>query len=108
MEGEESLEETAKRETVEESGYTDFKLLNYIGSCTYELDWSDIQLKTDHHYLAILNSEEKTDTKQEEYEEDVSVSNMWVEIEEGFKLLTFQNQKEIHEKVRALLDIYRK
>lgn len=102
-EGDEVLEETARRETMEESGYTDFKLLKYIGSCTYELDWSEIQLKTDHYYLAILQSEEKRDRKPEEYEEEVTVENFWVDIEEGFKLLTFENQEEIHSKIRELI-----
>lgn len=102
-EGDEYLEETAKRETIEESGYTDFKLLKYIGSCTYELDWKEIQLKTDHYYLAILQSEEQRDRKPEEYEKVVTVKNIWVDLEEGFKLLTFENQEEIHDKVRELI-----
>lgn len=102
-EWDEVLEETVKRETTEESGYTDFKLLNYIGSCTYELDWSEIQLKTDHYYLAVLQSEEKAERKPEEYEKEVIVENLWIELEEGFKLLTFENQEEIHDKVRELI-----
>ncbi|KUK77733.1 MAG: Putative hydrolase [candidate division WS6 bacterium 34_10] len=102
-EGDEYLEETAKRETIEESGYTDFKLLKYIGSCTYELDWKEIQLKTDHYYLAILQSEEQRDRKPEEYEKVVTVKNIWVDLEEGFKLLTFENQEEIHDKIRELI-----
>lgn len=102
-EWDEVLEETVRRETIEESGYTDFELLKYIGSCTYELDWTEIQLKTDHYYLAILQSEEKTEKKPEEYEEKVTVENLWVDIEEGFKLLTFENQEEIHDKVRELI-----
>jgi len=102
-EGDEFLEETAKRETTEESGYTDFKLLKYIGSCTYELDWSEIQLKTDHYYLAILQSEEKIGREPEEYEKDVTVKSLWIDLEEGFKLLTFENQEEIHSKVRELI-----
>lgn len=103
QEGDEVLEETARRETMEECGYTDFKLLSYIGSCTYELDWREIQLKTDHYYLAILQSEEKRERKQEDYEEGVTVENIWMALEEGFKILTFENQKEIHDKVRELL-----
>lgn len=102
-ENDEVLEETAKRETIEESGYIDFKLLKYVGSCTYELDWSEIQLKTDHYYLAMLQSEERTERKTEEYEKGVTVENLWVDLEEGFKLLTFENQEEIHNKVRELI-----
>lgn len=99
----EVLEETARRETVEESGYTNIRLLGYLGSCTYELDWSEIQIKTDHYYLAMLQSEEKIERKPEKYEEGVTVENLWVDLEEGFKLLTFENQEEIHDKVRELI-----
>ena len=105
VEWDETLEEAAKRETREESGYTDFKLLSYLGSCTYELDWKDIQLKTDHFYLAILRSEEKIETEPEEYEKGVTVRNLWVDLEKGFKLLTYQNQPEIHDKVREFLKV---
>ena len=68
-EKDENLEETATRETIEESGYVDFKLLKYLGSYTYELDWDEIQMKTDHYFLALLNTEENTEQKPEEYEE---------------------------------------
>jgi 8-oxo-dGTP pyrophosphatase MutT (NUDIX family) len=102
-EGDEFLEETARRETIEESGYTDFKLLKYIGSCTYEEGKSEIRIKTDHYYLALLESEERRERKAEKYEKDVTVKNMWVDIEEGFKLLTFENQEEIHEEIRKFL-----
>jgi len=102
-EWDEVLEDTVRREITEESGYTDFKLLKYIGSCTYELDWSEIQLKTDHYYLGILQTENKRERKPERYEEGVTVENLWRDLEEGFKLLTFENQKEIHSKVRELI-----
>ncbi len=55
-EGEESLEEAALREVMEESGYTDITLLRYLGSSTYEIDWDEIQMKPDHYFLALLNS----------------------------------------------------
>jgi 8-oxo-dGTP pyrophosphatase MutT (NUDIX family) len=102
-EGNETLEQTARRETTEESGYTDFKLIGYVGSCIYELDWSEIQVKTDHYYLAVLQSEKKVKPEPEKYEKGVVVENMWVDIEKGFKLLTFENQKEINGKVIELI-----
>lgn len=94
-EGDETLEQTAIRETKEESGYTDFKLLRYIGSSTYELDWSEIQMKTDHYYLAILNSDKQIERKPEEYEKDVTVENIWKEVEEALTHLKYESYKEI-------------
>jgi ADP-ribose pyrophosphatase YjhB (NUDIX family) len=94
-EGDETLEKAAIRETKEESGYTDFKLLRYLGSSTYELDWSEIQMKTDHYFLAVLNSDKQIDRKPEEYEKDVVVENLWLEVEKALTHLKYENYKEI-------------
>jgi 8-oxo-dGTP pyrophosphatase MutT (NUDIX family) len=102
-EGDETLEEVAHRETVEESGYTDFRLLKYIGSVTYELDWDEIQMKTDHYFLALVNSDKQIERKPEVYEKDVNVENVWMEIEEGFKYFTNENLPELNSFVKSLL-----
>ena len=94
-EGEETLEETALREVMEESGYSDISLLRYLGSGTYELDWTEIQLKTDHYYLALLNSEKEGGKQPETYEEGVVVENQWRDVDEGLELLTYENYHEI-------------
>ena len=74
-EGEETLEDTALREVREESGYSDISLLRYLGSATYELDWTEIQLKTDHYFLALLNSE-KEEGNQELMFQDVDITEI--------------------------------
>jgi len=93
---EETLEEAALREVMEESGYTDITLLRYLGSSTYELDWREIQMKTDHYYLAFLNSEKEEGKQQEIYEDGVELENLWIKLDEGLKFLTFENNLEIH------------
>jgi len=93
-EREECLEEAALRETTEESGYLNIDLLNYIGSATYELDWDEIQLKTDHYFTAKLKNEEKTDIKDEDYEPGVSAEAVWLDLVKAFDLLTFENIPE--------------
>lgn len=95
-EGGETLEETALRELIEESGYCDVTLLKYLGSGTYELDWSEIQMKTDHYYLAVLNSEREGGKQSESYEEGVIVENLWLPLDEGLGSLTYENDPEIH------------
>ena len=102
-EREETLEEAALRETMEESGYIDITLLRYLGSSTYEIDWEEIQMKTDHYFLAILNSDKQEGKQQETYEEKVLVKNEWIELEKGLELLTFENSPEIHKLVRAYI-----
>lgn len=102
-EGEEYLEEVALREVMEESGYTDIILLRYLGSSMYELDRSEIQMKTDHFFLALLNSEKEEGKQPEIYEDGVIVENKWVELESALELLTFENNPEIHELVKKYI-----
>lgn len=102
-EGDETLEKAAIRETKEESGYIDFKLLRYIGSSTYELDWSEIQMKTDHYFLAVLKSDKRIEREPEEYEEDVIVENVWEEVDEALTYLKYENYKEITDLLRGYI-----
>lgn len=89
----ESLEETAVREITEETGYCDFKLLKYIGSRTYELDWDEIYIKTDHYYLALLETEKKVEQNQEQYEKDIRIDSSWVSIDGAFNTLTYDGER---------------
>lgn len=102
-EGEESLEEAAHREVMEESGYTDISLLRYLGSSTYEIDWDEIQMKTDHYYLALLSSDTQEGKQPETYEEGVVVENLWMNLDEALELLTFENNPEIHELLKQFI-----
>ncbi len=102
-EGEETLEDTALREVMEESGYKDIALLSYLGSSTYEIDWSEIQMKTDHYFLAILNSEKEEGKQPETYEDGVELENQWIKLNKGLELLTFENNPEIHELLKKIV-----
>lgn len=102
-EGDETLEKAAIRETKEESGYTDFKLLRYLGSSTYELDWSEIQMKTDHYYLAILKSDREESKQPETYEEGVVAENQWKDLDKALEFLTFENNTEIHDLLKQYI-----
>ncbi|MBW6442134.1 NUDIX domain-containing protein [Patescibacteria group bacterium] len=104
-EKDESLEEAAIRETTEESGYSNFQIINYIGSRTYELNWDIIWIKTDHYFLSILENEQKVEQNLVEYEKKVIVDSFWIDLEKGLKMLTNENQKEHHDLVRNLLNI---
>jgi ADP-ribose pyrophosphatase YjhB (NUDIX family) len=102
-EGDETLEKAAIRETKEESGYTDFKLLRYLGSSTYELDWSEIQMKTDHYYLAILKSDREESKQTETYEEGVVAENQWKDLDKALEFLTFENNTVIHDLLKQYI-----
>lgn len=101
----ESLDETAKRETIEESGYCDFNIVNYIGSQTYEINGKEIWIKTDHYYLAILNTDKKVEQQLEEYEKKIMVESFWIDFEEGLKLLTYENIPEFRKIILNILKL---
>ena len=102
-EKDETLEEAAIRETMEESGFKNVKLLNYIGSRTYEIDWDEIQVKTDHYFLAKLENEERLEIIPEDYEPGVSVETIWIDLDKGFDLLTNENHPEFLNLVKEFL-----
>lgn len=102
-EKDETLEQAALRETLEESGFKNVKLLNYIGSRTYEIDWDEIQLKTDHYFLAKLENDERLDILPEDYEPGVLVETIWVDLDKGFDLLTNENHPEFLTLIKELL-----
>jgi 8-oxo-dGTP pyrophosphatase MutT (NUDIX family) len=104
-EKEESLEEAARRETTEESGYADFKILNYVGSRTYELDWDIIWIKIDYYFLSILETERRVEQNLVEYEKKVIVDSFWIDLEKGLSMLTNENHKEHHNLVKKFLGI---
>lgn len=104
QEGEETLEEAALREVMEESGYKDIRLLRYLGSSTYELDWDEIQLKTDHYFLALLNSEREGGKQSEIYEVDVVVENQWMDLDRALESLAFENDHEIHDLLKQYIE----
>jgi 8-oxo-dGTP pyrophosphatase MutT (NUDIX family) len=103
-EGEETLEDTALREVREESGYSDISLLRYLGSGTYEIDWEEIQLKTDHYFLALLNSEKEEGKQPETYEDGVILENQWRDVDEALELLTYENYPEINKLVKKYIE----
>jgi len=103
-EGEEALEEAAVREVMEESGYKDITLLRYLGSSTYEIDWDEIQMKTDHYFLALLNSDKEEGKQPETYEDGVIVENQWIDLDSALGLLTFENNPEIHDLLKQYIN----
>jgi 8-oxo-dGTP pyrophosphatase MutT (NUDIX family) len=105
IENDEYLEETLEREITEETGYSDFEILNYIGTLTYELGRDTRWVKTDHLYLVQINSEQKSHQNMVEYEKTRIKEVVWVDIEKGFDLLTRYNQEEYIRMVRKFLNI---
>ena len=95
VENSENLEQTACREVREETGYINIKILSYLGSRTYIPEKMDNIEKTDHYFLAVLVNDEKVDG-----EEKFKV--LWLELDEAFRLLTWENDPKILAKIKTL------
>lgn len=100
----EELEEAALRETIEESGYSDIKTLEYLGSKTYILPWETPIKKTDHYFLAILKSDKREKQILTGWDEDPSMKVVWLELEEAFKKLTWENNPEVLDKIKDYIE----
>lgn len=99
----ETLEEAALRETTEETGYTDIKIVKYLGSNNYILPWKTPYDKTDNYFLAILQSERTLKQYLDIWERDSCLKPMWLELNKGFRLLTWENNPEFLKKIKAYI-----
>jgi len=100
VEGKETLEEAAKRETSEETGYCDIEIIEPVATNDYLVSWNKDIHKTDHYFLAILKSEKKIDRVLTNAESDSGMEILWIGIEEGFKILSWENLEGVLEKIQ--------
>ena len=61
-------------------------------------------MKTDHYFLAILNSEKEEGKQPEIYEDGVMVENQWMDLDRALELLTFENNLEIHDLLKQYIN----
>ena len=99
----ETLEEAAKRETAEETGYSDIKIVKYLGSRNYILPWKTPYDKTDNYYLAILQNNKTVKQDLDIWEKGSTMEAMWVELNKGFKSLTWENNPEFLKKIKEYI-----
>lgn len=98
------LEEAALRETTEESGYSDVEILQDLGSKTYILPWETPIKKTDHYFLALFKGDKKVEQILTGWDEDPSMKVVWLELEEAFKKLTWENNPKILEEIEDYIN----
>ena len=103
VEGKETLEETVKREVAEETGYCDIQIIEPVAINDYTLSWNKNVHKTDHYFLAILKSEKKIDRVLTQAESDSGMKILWMDMEEGLKILSWENLKGVLEKLRGYI-----
>lgn len=103
QEGNETLEETARREVAEETGYLDIEIIKKIGINDYILSWNKDVHKTDNYFLAILKSEKQTHQELTKAESDSKMEVLWMDWEDGLKILSWENLDGVFEKIEKYI-----
>lgn len=98
----EDAEETALRETEEESGFGDLTILADLGNRIVEFDYDgERYIRDEHYFLMKLNSDRRT--RQPE-NDAAQFRTVWVELDEAEEELTFAAEQDV---VRQAVDCYR-
>lgn len=104
----ESLEDTAIRETAEETGYKNMKIIKKLETLHLQYPWDDgfMHKKDIHYFLALLQDDKKDSLKQTKQEESATVKVEWMTLEEAEKNLLFDDEREILKKTIEYLKDY--
>lgn len=100
VEGKETLEEAAKREVSEETGYCDIEIIEPVATNDYLVSWNKDIHKTDHYFLALLKSEKKIKRTLTNAESDSGMETLWMDIEGGLEILSWENLDGVSEKIQ--------
>jgi len=96
VEGNETLEQAALRETGEETGYTNVKIIKKLKTYTFEY-----QHENENHqkeltwFQASLLSDDRMELSPSENEVNSVIEMRWVSLVEAKNLLTFKDDKEV-------------
>lgn len=101
LEDGESNVNTAVREFKEETGFTDFKDPEFLGTLTY----SRFEKETEHKFkinifLFLLNND---DALEKESVDGKKLENVWVEVDEADQFVTHKNLVPFINKAKSLL-----
>ena len=101
----EAPEEAAKRETREETGYTNFEIIKHLETLHIEYSWSDgyLHQKSIDYFLAKLLNNRKRELKQSKQERNSTVKIKWLSLKDAEKKLLFDDERQILKKVIKLL-----
>ncbi len=102
----EDAKDTAIRETTEETGYKNMKIIEALEPRYIEYPWDDgfLHKKIIHYFLAILENDERNELKLSEQETNSTVKVEWMSLDEAEKNLMFDDERELLRNVRNILD----
>ena len=93
LEANETLEQCALRETIEETGYTDIEIIKKLNVESYFHPKHKVQ-KEVHWYLAVAKSSKQQAPEHTLIESDSEINIYWKSFDEALKLLTFEENKK--------------
>lgn len=100
IEKDESLEQAAIRETTEETGFKDIKIIRKLDELNIEyLEEGIKQRKTIHYFLAELISDKNIGINLTEGENPLWGSIKWYSLNDALKIMKFDDEKEILKKL---------
>lgn len=93
----ETLEQAAIRETTEETGYKNMRIIRPLATKYIEYPWDDefLHKKTIRYFLAELIDDEKIELKQSQQEEDSTIEIRWHTLEDAMRKLKFDDERGI-------------
>lgn len=89
----EFAEETALRETTEESGYADLAIVGDLGQREVEFDYDGKHIVRSEHYFLMQLRSDKTLPRTAKDEEQFKV--LWTPIDEAEEALTYAAEKDV-------------
>lgn len=99
VENGETLEDAAKRETTEESGYKNIVIKGFLKTINIEYPWDDgfTHRKSIHWYHSELINEELIDRVLTKDENNSTVKQDWFDIDKAKDIMKFDDEKEVLE-----------
>ncbi|MFO7632694.1 MAG: NUDIX domain-containing protein [Caldilinea sp.] len=99
----ETPQQTALRETTEESGYTDLEIVGDLGYQVVKFNFQgDDFIRTEYYYLMRLNSDR---TVRRNRKDEVQFSPIWTPLDEAASRLTFEAEQQF---ARRAIDAYQR
>jgi 8-oxo-dGTP pyrophosphatase MutT (NUDIX family) len=101
----ESLEEAAIRETREETGYQNIRIIQFLNKIDIAYTWSDGNdyKKTIHWYLAELLDAEKNPLQLEPHELLTQQKTCWFSLDEARNKLMFEDERKLVGQIREII-----
>lgn len=101
VESGETLEDTAIRETIEETGYINIKIIKPLQTLHIQYPWDDgfIHKKDIHYFLAELVDDEHKELALSDSEKESQTKVEWMSLKDAEKKLLFDDEREILKEV---------